>query len=284
MRLDRLGVALEHRLLCLRQAAPQRVLVEAVASQDVATIPVIVLLVTGEDLAAVQPESAGIIPTARVASVYLLPDVLTRPFDAMMAIAVLVRITADVRSSLLDHLLMQAGALRVDARVAAVPSTWRLDWHVHLHWQLWRQNVMLAACSTVVVGRTLRNAKPGSLLCLRRHLLLHAAPCIHGNLPDVLGYFHLLEGVRLLLVRRRLTKLEQVRVRAAVAESVRILLRLICCLITGTLAHHLRLHCSILCISLLSNLPPASSHILLCLNCYLLLLHDKHLVGLHLLM
>lgn len=108
MRLDWLGVALEYRLLRLRQAAPQRVLVDTVASQHIATIPVIVLLVTGEDLAAVQPKSTTIIAAAHVASMDLLADVFALPFDAVMAIAVLVRITTDVRSSLLDHLLMQA--------------------------------------------------------------------------------------------------------------------------------------------------------------------------------
>ena len=69
---------------------------------------------------------------------------------------------------------------------------------------------MLVAHSAVVVGRPLRNAEPDSLLCLRWHLLLHTAPCVHGNLPDVLGYFHLLKGIRWLLVRRRLAKVEQV--------------------------------------------------------------------------
>ena len=210
MGLDWLGVALEYRLLPLRQATSQRVLVDTVASQHIATIPVIVLLVTGEDLAAVQSKSATIVPTAHVASMDLLADVLALPFDAVMAIAVLVRITTNVRSSLLDHLLMEAGALRVDARVAAIPSILRLAWYVHLRLQLWHQSVMLAAHSTIVVGRTLRNAKSDSLLCLRWHLLLHTAPGVHGNLPDVLGHFHLLKRSRLLLVRWRLAKVEQV--------------------------------------------------------------------------
>ena len=210
MGLDWLGVALEYRLLRLRQATPQRVLVYTVARQHIATIPVIVLLVSGEDLAAAQPKSTTIISIAHVASMDLLAEVLALPFDAVMAIADLVRITADVCSSLLDHLLMQAGALRVDARVAAIPSIRRLAWYVHLHWQLWRQDVMLVGHSAVVVCRTLRNAKPDSRLCLRWHLLLHTAPCVHGNLPDVLAYFHLLKGIRLLLVRWRLAKVEQV--------------------------------------------------------------------------